>query len=312
MRYNTSLSNKPIAIPPHMLSTLFKTYCLLALTLLLSAYPAFADDENSRQPDAQHFHFSSNTTDNTVSINIVIDDGYFLNQNNLNVTSSNASVQLGSPRFQQVADNQGNYRKVADVIVPYSGIKQAFVLTLTYVGCSEKGFCFPPKTLTFNIQAPATKATALDSLQQLFNNFSSPSNELLEPDRAFSLIADMAGSNTVTLNWRVADGYYLYQDKIKTTVIQPNSVQLASINFPPGKAKHDETFGNTTVYYGDVSIQQPIIHQLNPGETLTLSVSFQGCADIGVCYPPMNKTVQLPFPIQQRLPAHPRHHQQSH
>lgn len=282
-----------------MLSSLLKPYSLLAISLLLTSYPAFSDNQSSQQQASQHFHFSNSTTSDAVSINIIIDDGYFLNQNDLKFASNDVNIQLGTPSFQEAADTQNNYRKKADLTVPFTGNKQPFELLLTYVGCSDKGFCFPPETLIFNIQPPSTKASndnALDSLQQLFNNFSSTSDELLEPDKAFSFSAEMTNSNTINLNWRIADGYYLYQDKVKTAVIQPNSVQLASINFPPGKAKHDETYGDTTVYYGDVSIQQPVIHQLNPGETLSVSVSFQGCADIGVCYPPMNKTVQLTIP----------------
>ncbi|PCI21708.1 MAG: hypothetical protein COB62_02810, partial [Piscirickettsiaceae bacterium] len=150
-----------------------------------------------------------------------------------------------------------------------------------------------------NSRQPAivdTSNNGISSLQQLFNGFSSSTNELLEPEKAFSFTAEMTNANSVSLDWNIADGYYLYQDKVKVSVDEPKSLQLGPLDFPPGISKHDETFGNTVVYYNNLALTQPLTHHLKAGDTISLSVSFQGCADIGVCYPPMNKTVELLIP----------------
>ncbi|MEO1889708.1 MAG: protein-disulfide reductase DsbD [Cycloclasticus sp.] len=134
----------------------------------------------------------------------------------------------------------------------------------------------------------------LDALSELFsssNNISS--DELLEPDQAFSFYADVNDKQQITLNWRIADGYYLYQEKINVTLISPDTVQLQPITLPSGKQKTDEIYGSTTVYYGDITLTQRLVSPISNPTDITLSVDFQGCADIGVCYPPINKVVNL-------------------
>ena len=262
----------------------------LLLTLACVANLAIADS-------AQYFHFSNDVTDSSISIKAVIDEGYYLNKNNLRFSSATSDVTLSTPEFQSTSDDKNNIRNTAHVVVPYSGTNKPFKLLLDYVGCSDEGFCFPPAQVAFAIEPPTpVSTTAVNTLKELFGGFQSQTDELLEPDKAFSFRADISHSNTVQLSWQVADGYYLYQDKIGVSLNQPNSVQLVNIDFPKGKAKHDETFGDTIVYYHELNLEQRLIHQLNPGETVTLTVTFQGCADIGVCYPPMSKTVQLIIP----------------
>jgi thiol:disulfide interchange protein DsbD len=262
----------------------------LLLTLTCVANLAISDS-------AQYFHFSSDVTDGSVSIKVDIEKGYYLNKNTLRFSSSTTGVTLGAPEFQGTSDDKSIIRNTTHVVVPFSSTSKPFNLLLDYVGCSDEGFCFPPTQVDFTIHPPTpVSTTAVSTLKELFSGFQSQADELLEPDKAFSFMADISHANTVQLSWQVADGYYLYQDKISVSVDQPNSVQLVNINLPKGKSKHDETFGDTIVYYNELSLEQRLIHQLNPGEAVTLTVSFQGCADIGVCYPPMSKTVQLIIP----------------
>ncbi|ORU92539.1 MAG: cytochrome C biogenesis protein [Cycloclasticus sp. symbiont of Bathymodiolus heckerae] len=119
------------------------------------------------------------------------------------------------------------------------------------------------------------------------------SNQLLEPDDAFSFSAFTNKNGQITLNWRIADGYYLYQEKIQVTLVNPEDIQLLNIQLPKGKEKKDEIFGDTIVYYGDLTVVQALAEPIIKPRDITLDIGFQGCADIGVCYPPMNKTVTL-------------------
>lgn len=145
-------------------------------------------------------------------------------------------------------------------------------------------------------ESKSITTTPIDALGSLFSGFNnSPSNELLEPDDAFNFFAEVNNDQQLVLNWRIAKGYYLYQEKIAATVIQPNTISVGPISFPEGKHKTDEIFGETIVYYNDVTLTVPFATPLKQATDITIDVSFQGCADIGVCYPPMNKQVTLSF-----------------
>ncbi|MBV1912959.1 MAG: protein-disulfide reductase DsbD [Cycloclasticus sp.] len=145
-------------------------------------------------------------------------------------------------------------------------------------------------------ESKSITTTPIDALGSLFSGFNnSPSNELLEPDDAFNFFAEVNNDQQLVLNWRIAKGYYLYQEKIAVTVIQPNTISVGTISFPEGKHKTDEIFGETIVYYNDVTLTVPFATPLKQATDITIDVSFQGCADIGVCYPPMNKQVTLSF-----------------
>jgi thiol:disulfide interchange protein DsbD len=145
-------------------------------------------------------------------------------------------------------------------------------------------------------ESKSITTTPIDALGSLFSGFNnSPSNELLEPDDAFSFFAEVNNDQQLVLNWRIAKGYYLYQEKIAVTVIRPNTISVGTISFPEGKHKTDEIFGETIVYYNDVTLTVPFATPLKQATDITIDVSFQGCADIGVCYPPMNKQVTLSF-----------------
>ncbi len=159
------------------------------------------------------------------------------------------------------------------------------------------GLCLmDTSTLATSNEKPLLGAS-LDALGGLFSNSKQGAgDQLLEPDQAFSFSAHINEQQEISLNWRVADGYYLYQDKIKITPVSPKDLSLKAIDFPTGTQKYDEIFGDTLVYYGDVTLIQSLAVPITEPSEISLQISFQGCADRGVCYPPMNKTVSLFVP----------------
>ncbi|MDD3528653.1 MAG: protein-disulfide reductase DsbD [Gallionellaceae bacterium] len=120
-------------------------------------------------------------------------------------------------------------------------------------------------------------------------------DELLEPEQAFHFSATVVDGKTVEAKFQVAKGYYLYRHKLKFTA---DPAQLGKFELPPGKAKEDEFFGRVEIYPADFRVRLPLA-QAAPGTTLTLKAEYQGCAELGVCYPPQESTVSL------RLPAAP-------
>lgn len=115
--------------------------------------------------------------------------------------------------------------------------------------------------------------------------------DLLEPDKAFAFNAVMKG-NQVQLDWAIADGYYLYRDKIKIST-STSGVSLGALDLPKGKIKKDEFFGDVAILRNDISTTTSIKRNDSSVDSFQLTAKFQGCADLGVCYPPITKTITL-------------------
>lgn len=149
--------------------------------------------------------------------------------------------------------------------------------------------------IAFLVNSPTFAA---DSLDQLVRNAAALklnlfSNELLKPEEAFEFSATIKNENTLSVNWEIAPTYYLYREKIKLELVDASGVKLGDFSVPKGSPKHDEAFGNVEIFSGNLKFDVPLIREKNAVKTLILRASFQGCAERGVCYPPMKKDVFL-------------------
>ena len=117
--------------------------------------------------------------------------------------------------------------------------------------------------------------------------FSSTTNNRFVPvDQAFGFDFSQQG-HQLTLSWKVKDGYYLYRQQFH---ISAQHAQLAPVTLPPGQPHEDEFYGKSEIYPQDVKL--PItLRQADAGATL--SVTWQGCAAAGFCYPPETRSVPL-------------------
>ena len=113
--------------------------------------------------------------------------------------------------------------------------------------------------------------------------------ELLEPEKAFRLSAKAIDPTTVEVRFDIARGYYMYRDKFAFAV-EGAQTQLGTPVFPKGEVKKDEFFGTVETYRKQVAVRVPIEGN---AEKLKLAVTSQGCADIGVCYPPLVQNVEV-------------------
>lgn len=118
-------------------------------------------------------------------------------------------------------------------------------------------------------------------------------DDLLDPDDAFSLSAEAIDADTIRLTWEIADGYYMYREQFE---FEPESegLELGEPDIPDGEKKTDEFFGEVETYRDEVSIELPILAA--ESTAIELTARSQGCADIGVCYPPHFQTVSLELP----------------
>ena len=104
----------------------------------------------------------------------------------------------------------------------------------------------------------------------------------LESQEAFRLEVREQDAGRVQLSWKIAPGYYLYRDRIDAS-----GDGVVSVSKPPGESKEDPNFGTVEVYHDRVQVD------VAAGNARALKVTWQGCADAGLCYRPEEKTVRL-------------------
>jgi thiol:disulfide interchange protein DsbD len=119
--------------------------------------------------------------------------------------------------------------------------------------------------------------------------------ELLEPDQAFAFTATVVDDSTLQASWKIADGYYMYRERIRFSSETPG-VELGEPSLPAGKIKDDEFFGKIATFRNRVTATIPVTRSANAPATVQLKAVSQGCADIGVCYPPHTQLAQLEMP----------------
>ena len=107
--------------------------------------------------------------------------------------------------------------------------------------------------------------------------------DFLPATKAFVFTSEPLPSGEISLKWKIADEYYLYQKRFKFDGLD----QAHTPAFPPGLEHSDEFFGATQVYRNEVELLIPA------GASGQVKVSWQGCADAGLCYPPQSQTLDL-------------------
>ena len=124
-------------------------------------------------------------------------------------------------------------------------------------------------------------------------------DNLLEPEKAFRFSARALDASTVEVTFAIASGYYLYRDRLKFATEGNPRLSLGAAELPRGIPHKDEFFGEMQIYRRDVRIRLPV-----QGEgRFDLVVTSQGCADVGVCYVPMESKASIDLA---GAPAEPR------
>jgi thiol:disulfide interchange protein DsbD len=112
--------------------------------------------------------------------------------------------------------------------------------------------------------------------------------EFLPPEQAFVVTGRMISNDRAEVSVSIAPGYYVYREPFR---FEATGATIGPAEMPPGKVKFDDNFQkNVETYRGDLRIQLPV--GLANGK-FTLAVVSQGCADAGLCYPPMTTALQL-------------------
>lgn len=117
-----------------------------------------------------------------------------------------------------------------------------------------------------------------------------PGHDLLTADQAFQLIAAESDGKVLKVSWDIAPGYYLYRKRIGVQVLAPAGTRLEAPQLPKGQMVQDEQ-GSAEVYHG--SLQAALHWPQGAAAPQRLRVSYQGCAEAGVCYPPQTRLIDV-------------------
>ena len=113
--------------------------------------------------------------------------------------------------------------------------------------------------------------------------------EFLAPDKAFKLSVSNLGNNQIQINWEIEEGYYLYMGMFEFSTDRDDT-KIIKARMPDGVKKVDEFFGDVDVYYNSTNA---ILTFNKIDKDSNLLIKYQGCADAGLCYPPIKKNISL-------------------
>jgi thiol:disulfide interchange protein DsbD len=294
-----------------------------ALAWLALAQPALAKDDFLAPQQA--YRYTIDTDGDRIVVHWQVEKGYYLYKKKMGVASTMATVQLAEPQWPKGEDHtddyfgtQEIYRGSVDVPVAFTvqGAERPkkLALELKLQGCADAGLCYPPQRWKTEVDLPAAKAASASSggggLGSLFKSklgapgATQQQDDFLPPDDAFRFGAGMEKPDSVALTWVIAQDYYMYRDRIQVSTDTPG-VSLGKLQLPKGEMKYDENFGNTEVYHEILEASLPIARPAGSGGTLHLKVTYQGCAEGGLCYNPITRNVSLDLPAADQATSLP-------
>lgn len=238
---------------------------------------------------------------------------YYLYKNKFQVRSRSKDVELGEPTLPKGETKSDEffgdldiYRQQVQFNVPIiskpAGLDK-LRLEVIAQGCPpDTESCYPPYRQTVTIQLPETnqaepkpifdleqiESKPASSIQALFEDNNS-NDAFLDPEIAFQFSAEILDGQ-IAAYWQMKQGYYLYRKRFEFEAL--NGVQLGAVQLPDGEMKDDPTYGETEVYYYNVVANLPI-EDAKGQDTIRLKVTYQGCAEAGLCYPPTSKIVDI-------------------
>ena len=281
----------------------------IVVCLLFGFNWAWAEEQQFLPPE-QAFKLSLGTvTTDTVEINFEIAPNYHLYRDKFKFESKTPAIEVAVktlPEAELDHDSvlgdvyvyRAGHLSIPLAVVNHSG-QQHLSLWIKHQGCADHGVCYPPQKTTLEIDLPDSKPQTkgvnafFEGLKGLRTQFTG--DELLPPEQAFQFFATVKDATHVHLSWVAADGYYLYKSKLSVTA-EPENVVLGSLNWPQGIPHDDLEFGKVEIYRQEIGFDVELKRSLSESQTLQLTAKFQGCADRGVCYPPMQTQLSLQLP----------------
>ncbi|MBK5970435.1 MULTISPECIES: protein-disulfide reductase DsbD [Thiorhodovibrio] len=260
--------------------------------------------------------------------------GYYLYQSKFRLRSDTAGITLGKPelppgevRQDQFFGEVNIYRDQVEIKIPIErGDTQAQNLTLLarFQGCADAGFCYPPEEVALDVALPAASQGAETGPAQAEAQASDPisalregsgakrsfglEDDILPAEEAFVFEAEIKTPNQLELRWNIAPETYLYRDEISVELAPESAagVQLGAFELPAAEIKADTvrpdgSIGDVAIYHGLLSAELPLLRTSGEATEIALTARFQGCAERGICYPPVTETITLALPATDEL-----------
>ena len=136
-----------------------------------------------------------------------------------------------------------------------------------------------------------TKFKFIAALLMLFSTLVfANEEELLPPEQAFALSTTLGSDDQIDLSWDIADGYYLYKQKLKLD-LNGQVIDYSELELPEGIPIEDPLFGLVTIYKNELKFAIQNQSAVSPAN---LTVTYQGCHEpLGICYPPQTDSFNL-------------------
>lgn len=282
-----------------MLTRLILT--LLTVSLIQPAFALLSDDD--LLPADEAFKPSLKLVEpGVIEARWEIAEGYYLYRDKFKFSTDTSDITLQEAVLPRGEIKQDEFfgqietlRHEVKARIPYQGNAASLDLLTGYQGCADIGVCYPPQKKTLTLKLAAATITpptnnSFDILGGLRNNLGLGNEpELLPADEAFSFSAQIIDGKVQAV-WQIAENYHLYKDKIKLEI---PGVTLGQPDFrSPDFIEDDPELGKLESYRGLLTLNYPVQGKLPSGD-IPLKAEYQGCADLGVCYPPIRKTLQL-------------------
>jgi thiol:disulfide interchange protein DsbD len=275
---------------------------LLLAATLAAPLPSLAAADQPPRPE-EVFRYVAFDAGDAIEIDWAVDDGFYMYQSAFGFESGDPAIVLGEPELPEgkVYDDeflgeQVIYRGNFFVRIPYTvdGAKpESVALTINSRGCTDDGFCYMPQTwvATVDLEQPVADGGKID----LGGLASSNAGEFPPPDEVFFPDVFAVDGNTVEIGIRIEPGFYVYKHRINARSLSPDA-QAGQLDLPKGKLKHDEFFGESEVYYGEVIGRLAVARASPEAMELDLEIGYQGCADGGLCYLPQTRVMTVSLP----------------
>ena len=289
---------------------------LLALGLLA---PAVAIDESELLPVDEAFVLSHEVSeDGGITLRWQIAEGYYLYRHRFDVQAESGyrldrvDWPPGTPHEDEFFGKTETYR--GSVSATLSGAPQAEIarFALRYQGCADLGICYPPQKRSIEVALPlpappagpaglSLGLPAPAAGNPLLPGLGAPAAGLVDsaplpPEQAFAVEAIASSGSELLLRFTPAPGYYLYRDKTRLALRPAEGIALGVPGWPEATPHRDEHFGEVMVFFDQIEVPLPLRRASGEAMSLQLDVEIQGCQTDGICYPPMQRVLQVALP----------------
>ncbi|MBX2881110.1 MAG: protein-disulfide reductase DsbD [Granulosicoccus sp.] len=290
-----------------------------AATSTAQSLPGFGGDSvELLEPTVAFSPAIDKVTDESLHIRFTIAEGYYLYRKRLDVEAIDENLVIGAielPRGKIINDEYFGdseiYRDQVTMKVAYqiadgatADASLATTIKVHSQGCADIGVCYPPQEQNLPIELPSSEssmarsdiiepvaneiiATGSNGLSSLFGD---STEELLPPDIALVPAVSVNDANRIDVRFSIEPGYYMYRDTFAASFDGDNA-QIAAVDISRGKLKDDAYFGEVEVHREQAQLTLNLA-SASAGEH-TLNLEYQGCADIGVCFPPQTTSIPV-------------------